>query len=337
MVKSLGSQAFAITKRPRGERGGAKARRQKELREKTLAGEYIPKADYPETPNFGSQVGSYTSEVRRLPRAQPSERSELGEALKQSSEFPASAGESEHLPRASGSQSSSSRPVSQIATTVGSKRPIEESQSESEKASPLAARLSQPIGPVWKAGSFEKTESPSAPGQSVELRLSLDFHNVLDVEVAGARSYSSVISQENRRAIYEFICKSSRHRLSICSYIGHRGWQSQQRRSDLREEVKSVNRWLSSRGVSEEQLIRLLITSDPLKKELQREAVSLHCDDKQDILDSCAWSGVATVHFTKLASRYHRACTRISEVLEKSLQWVEPRIYSEKQLGELVL
>ena len=255
MVKSLGSQAFAITKRPRGERGGAKARRQKELREKTLAGEYIPKADYPETPNFGSQVGSYTSEVRRLPRAQPSERSELGEALKQSSEFPASTGESEHLPRASGSQSSSSRPVSQIATTVGSKRPIEESQSESEKASPLAARLSQPIGPVWKAGSFEKTESPSAPGQSVELRLSLDFHNVLDVEVAGARSYSSVISQENRRAIYEFICKSSRHRLSICSYIGHRGWQSQQRRSDLREEVKSVNRWLSSRGVSEEQLI----------------------------------------------------------------------------------
>ena len=223
MVKSLGSQAFAITKRPRGERVGAKARRQKELREKTLAGEYIPKADYPETPNFGSQVGSYTSEVRRLPRAQPSERSELGEALKQSSEFPASAGESEHLPRASGSQSSSSRPVSQIATTVGSKRPIEESQSESEKASPLAARLSQPIGPVWKAGSFEKTESPSTPGQSVQLRLSLDFHNVLDVEVAGARSYSSVISQENRRAIYEFICKSSRHRLSICSYIGHRG------------------------------------------------------------------------------------------------------------------
>ena len=98
-----------------------------------------------------------------------------------------------------------------------------------------------------------------------------------------------------------------------------------------------MNRWLSSRGVSEEQLIRLLITSDPIKKELQREAVSLHCDDKQDILDSCAWSGVATVHFTKLASRYHRACTRISEVLEKSLQWVEPRIYSEKQLGELVL
>lgn len=92
-----------------------------------------------------------------------------------------------------------------------------------------------------------------------------------------------------------------------------------------------MNRWLSSRGVSEEQLIRLLITSDPLKKELQREAVSLHCDDKQDILDSCAWSGVATVHFTK------HACTRISEVLEKSLQWAEPRIYSEKQLGELVL
>ena len=145
-------------------------------------------------------MGSYNSEVRRLPRAQPSESSELGEALKQSSEFPASAGESEHLPRASGS-SSSSRPVSQIATTVGSKRPIEESQSESEKASSLAARLSQPIGPVWKAGAFEKTESPSAPGQSVELRLSLDFHHVLDVEVAGARSYSSVISQENRRAI----------------------------------------------------------------------------------------------------------------------------------------
>ena len=286
-------------------------------------------------------MSSHTSEVRRLPKVQSSERSELGEAVKQSSEFSACAGESENLPRASESQSSSSRPVSQtgaeFATTVGSKRPIEESQLEGEKASPVAARLSQAIGPVLKAGSFEKTESPSAICQSVELRLSLDFHNVLDVEEAGARSYSSVINQENRRAICEFICKSSRHRLSICSYIGLRGRKSQQRRSDLREEVKSVNRWLFSRGVSEEQLIRLLITSDPLKKELQREAVSLHCDDKLNILDSCAGCGVVTVHFSRLGGQYHRACARLSEVLEKSLQWVEPRIYSEKQLGEIIL
>lgn len=45
------------------------------------------------------------------------------------------------------------------------------------------------------------------------------------------------------------------------------------------------------------------------------------------------WCGNGAFYY----SNYHRACTRISEVLEKSLQWVEPRTYAQKQLGEVVV
>lgn len=111
----------------------------------------------------------------------------------------------------------------------------------------------------------------------------------------------------------------------MVSYIGLSGSRSQQRRSDLREEIKSLNRVLAAAGIAERQLVKFLITSDPLKREIHKDAVSLHTDDKISILEH-HWNQVQTVHF--------KVCCTLNEVLEGVLRWIEPKVYSSPQLGE---
>lgn len=296
-------------KRPRGERGGKQARKQKERWDRTVQGLRQPAVWAESRPNYGSQIprGSRVSESVEVEQQEtrPTEPEPASSTRKREASV-----------------------LSEEPTTTLEVVP------SSDSAPRRVATLSQEIGSELRREAFPRTVSSAVGVPSTELRIALDFHGVLDVERAGGRSTQG-ISSDNRYSILNFLGSSNKHLVTVVSYIGLSGSRSQQRRSDLREEIKSLNRFLAAAGIAERQLVKLLITSDQLKREIHKDAVSLHTDDKISILEH-HWNRIQTVHFTALKPQRsrHKVCCTLDEVLEGVLRWIEPKVYSSPQLGE---
>ena len=297
-------------KRPRGERGGKQARKQKERWDRTVEGLRQPAVWAESRPNYGSQLPKGSRVVESVEVEHQETRP------------------TESVPASSSTRKREASVLSEEPTTTLEVVP------SSDSAPRGVATLSQEIGSELKREAFARTVSSAVSVPSTELRISLDFHGVLDVERAGGRSTQG-ISSDNRYSILNFLELSNKHLVTVVSYIGVSGPSSQQRRSDLREEIKSLNRFLAAAGIAERQLVKLLITSDPLKREIHKDAVSLHTDDKISILEH-HWNQIQTVHFAAVKPQrsYHKVCCTLNEVLEGVLRWIEPKVYSSPQLGE---
>ena len=155
-------------KRPRGERGGKKAKRQKELREKVEAGEVIPKRNFPERPNFGSQ----------RPRAAEKTEEEPKEVEVVDKELPEPARDAVRTGDFSGVSASSS------------------------------SRLTQPIGSSedFRPGAFSAVTSTSVVVEDLEVRAALDFHNVLGVSDLQTLHRTTKSSRKPLRRSLDFCC-----------------------------------------------------------------------------------------------------------------------------------
>ena len=295
-------------KRPRGERGGKKTKRQKQLWEQTVKGERTPKEWRTERPNYGSQRSAQECEVETVEVITSSVRS-LSSApsrldpVKEFVSVEVEEDESRNLPSSAASQASVLQSLSQEITA------------------------DQRLGP-----SRVKVTAPAISLPVTEVRASLDFHQTLDNEFAGGRCYEGIRSV-NRQAIFDFLSHSPKHFLSIVSYIGERGRDSSQRREDLKRAVIQLNQKLHSLGIRKEQLVRVLITSDKAKRELVSSAVSVHVDDKESVLESCYNQGVEGIWYSRRLHRHYQCCSTIKECLDYVQRSVQPREYSSPKLG----
>ena len=131
-----------------------------------------------------------------------------------------------------------------------------------------------------------------------EGRISVDFHNVLDVAESGDSGCNDIHPQ-NRGPLADFAREVALvgFRVGICSYIGERGEQSAARRSSLINSVRSFNS-----GLSQNCKVGVRIVSKSYEKAscLRDCGFSVHLDDRQDILaasKSCLLTTAKTVCF----------------------------------------
>ena len=169
------------------------------------------------------------------------------------------------------------------------------------------ARLSDPIAP--KANP--KVVSTAVAGDvENQVRVSLDYHNVLDVEFAGARDFNGIRSS-CLRAIQHFLQQSVHNRIGICSWIGLSGRTSQANRTNLIRSVDRANQLLTERGIPQNQLLQLKITSDKDKPEISDRSIDIHLDDKSSVIDAVIRNGVQGVLYQPRPKRGYSQVTTL--------------------------
>ena len=172
-----------------------------------------------------------------------------------------------------------------------------------------------------------KTTSLAAPRRGLELRVSLDYHGVLDCDVAKGPSAKG-ITTSNREAICSFLATSHYNQVGVCSYIGRFGQKSQQRRQSLECEIRALNNYLRCQGIPESRLVKLCITSQQVKPEVHKDCCSVHVDDKISVLQACQERQVVPVLFTTCASDQFATASTLSDALLRVLRLGCPRAYS---------
>ena len=165
-------------KRPRGERGGKQARKQKERWDRTVQGLRQPAVWAESRPNYGSQLP-------KGPRVVESVEVEHQETRPTESE-----------PASSSTRKREASVLSEEPTTTLEVVP------SSDSAPRGVATLSQEICSELKREAFARTVSSAVSVPSTELRIALDFHGVLDVEKAGGRSTQGISSDILHRSVW---------------------------------------------------------------------------------------------------------------------------------------
>eukprot|EP00435_Cladocopium_sp_Y103_P072178 s497_g39.t1 len=352
--------------RPR--RGGKKARKQKELFERKykeyLQEQGIPNID-PATlgeiesddsgfPDFPFKVADLEEvgvvieeEEEEPPTVEASSSSVPSSVRKVSPESSPKSSSAPVLVSGGGSGSSSS------AVPVPLKAPSLETSKVSEPAIPLT-EVPEPTVPP-KAGvvprgslgdQYRKASSLSAPlldltrrdpavavpplppAPELEVRVSIDYNNTLNVVQAGGRQ-SDRIDSDAAGAIRTWLKRSPTHKVGICSYIGTFGDKSQSRRESLTNNVQMFNRWLAASGIPVEQLVSLCITSKREKPMLKRDLVTAHLDDKWQVIEKALSCKVFGVLFDKRGWRGWTSATRVQQFLEQVDQNCTPREFAK--------
>ena len=316
---------------PRGERGGKKTARSKELAEATVKGQHKPKTE-PSSETSRKRLEVIQSRVA-LEVAQSKASASTSVPVVEGPEFvdsantplltapvPKSLGKPQPAP--SRTSSSAVEPSSSSGLTVGSSQslaslvPVPKSVFPKE-SSVLVQGKKRPVE-VEEVGR-PKANSILTIGQSLrECRISIDYNHVLNVRYAGDREFQG-IHPENIRLLRSFIeeNKDRGFRVGVTSYIGTSGPNSQDRRNNLEEQVRTFNRnqpdRLSKLGV------RILGTRK--KGEfLNSTGCVVHIDDKLECLDSCSkeivtfWVSNARYH------RRHRVVSSVGQALEQIQQ-----------------
>ena len=122
-------------------------------------------------------------------------------------------------------------------------------------------------------------------GNPPEIRISFDYHGALDL---GSRRGQECILPPTRAALNRLFELRPDYRVGVCSYIGKSGPVSQQRRASVIEQVFQFRD-------SFHRDLRLCITSDREKKELNRNTVTAHVDDRLDVCELVRERGVSAI------------------------------------------
>ena len=162
-------------------------------------------------------------------------------------------------------------------------------------SSPVLAPLPPPPGPPPGEPGPGPAVAPVLRGVIREGRVSIDYHNCLDIAEAGDQSVVG-IHPRNVQALSDFIRELSglSYRVGICSYIGERGQNSQTRRAELVSAVTAFNV-----GRPQNQKLGLRIVSKSYQKAacLRDCGFSVHIDDREDILYHPEHRGLITINW----------------------------------------
>ena len=294
---------------PRGERGGKKEKRSKELVEATLKGEHEPKQE--PSSETGLRKVSLISEIvaasvaQSKSAAKPPTKPDLVVEEKES-EVP--------------NPESSSSIKSPVAKTPD--QALEERFVEAPSLLPQKRLLSEPVGsrplvPSSSAGHPSEFPVASCSPEAAlqEIWVSLDFHGCLDVAFAGDTEHQG-IHPTNVAKLTSFVQENLARgvRVGVTSYIGRFGQKSQKRRQDLIDSVKQFNR-----NIPETKAKIGLKILDHRRKDtfLKSAGAAVHVDDRHDILDNCYSEWIQTVQVTNYPSRSrHTAFRSLSEALD---------------------
>ena len=164
--------------------------------------------------------------------------------------------------------------------------------------------------------------APAVASRPLEVSVSLDYHNTLNCEVAGASTYDGIRTSA-ANAIASFLARSPNHQVGICSYIGWGGRNSGQKRRELEAAVTYLNRQLQNRGIPLNQLCHLFITSDQNKHPVNSDSCHLHCDDKWSVIQAVQGRGVVGVHFHRQGQFQD-----IDQVLRHASSQLVPRAFT---------
>lgn len=283
----------------RGKRGGKQAKKQALLQDRFLAGEFVPKRFWNPpsgvAPDPKAPSGLGPGPKAPVPKAPPPKAiasSGSGAPLtppKSAPEHKASSGlvpGPKALPPKAIASSGSGAPLTPAKLGPPLRRP-----QVAEGLEPPAVKLRPNPG-------LGHSLAPSVNPPSAFVRVSLDFHNVLDCEAPGHRTFEG-IRTTCADSIEDFLRVSRSHRVGICSYIGWRGKDSRSKRDALRRAVVSLNQRLSLRGIPENQLLCLCITDQTDKPEINRGTCSIHLDDKWSVIQAVQARGVEGVSYTR--------------------------------------
>ena len=123
-----------------------------------------------------------------------------------------------------------------------------------------------------------------------EVRVSLDYHGVLDLSWAGD-SETAGIHPHNSRLLHLFFNRygSLGWRVGVTSYIGY---HSHERRSGLERAVREFNQGRNGPG----QLGLQILSTRDKSNFLQQAGAHVHVDDRSDTLNLISDCGINTVH-----------------------------------------
>eukprot|EP00435_Cladocopium_sp_Y103_P023271 s45_g5.t1 len=169
--------------------------------------------------------------------------------------------------------------------------------------------------------------APAVASPPLEVRVSLDYHNTLNCEVAGGNTYDGIRTSA-ANAIASFLAASQHHQVGVCSFIGWSGWNSQQKRRELESAVIRLNQQLQTRGIPLSQLCHLFITSDRAKHPVNSNTCQLHLDDKWDVIQAVSARGVTGIHFSRQGQ-----FTQVDQVLRHAAAQLVPKAYTSAWWG----
>ena len=190
---------------------------------------------------------------------------------------------------------------------------------------PPKQSLSAPLVNLGKAGGGPVIVT-SKPPPPLEVRVSLDYHNCLNLDRAGSPTFEG-IRASHRKPILDFLQSSETHRIGICSYIGEKGQKSRERRARLRQEVVDLNTYLSNHGIPQERLVVLEITADHFKRCVDSSNCSAHVDDKTLVIESIRSRQVVRVQVTSHKFGRWPCVQSVGEGLQSLTRLVVPRVF----------
>ena len=306
---------------PRKERGGKKTAKSKELTEATVKGQHHPRSE-PTSETSRKRLEVVVARValeQSVSKASPSIFPEsLGEPEAAWTSSSASRATKVTVPEPVGpppvakeqASSSSSRVRSLVAdpppNTEFSKAPLESNQ-QLEEFEPIAPpetpktlvlqgkrksivpvdeeipkakaavsqglRISDPSTLLRPQVTAFPVVTPSPPNlENATVRISVDLHGVLDLNSPVEGRWNEVA----KSALANWLHSDHRHQAGVATYIGEHGYRSQRRRREALEEVRNFNETFNCD-------LRIHITPDRSKPELNPNQVSIHIYDRLDL------------------------------------------------------
>eukprot|EP00435_Cladocopium_sp_Y103_P039243 s2171_g10.t1 len=152
------------------------------------------------------------------------------------------------------------------------------------KGSGVPVSQARPLELRPQGGPPVASTASSAAGVNPTVRLSLDLHGVLDLGASERGRWSTVACSQ----LATWLSRSPYNQAGVCSYIGTRGEESQIRRDQALSEVRRFNNTHNTD-------LRICITADRAKSELQAHEISVHIDDKVDICRRLNSRGVPNI------------------------------------------
>lgn len=300
-------QKVSKIKRPRGERGGQKVKAQKSLRARTERGEYQPKKDFPQVPQYGSQL-------RELPHPASAEV--------EPRELPSSSASGSQVKPASNEQAFTESRPEQVAEPLSSARLITSSHRSPHPGELSRDTRGEPLRPRVGPSNLTRGPPPSRVLIVTDLHGVLDCAEFLKYSRDGKREETSgEIPLINKQAIVKLL-NLGHHQVAVLSYIGA---DSYRLRSQAVASIRDLNQFVTTQGCSKQ--VGLHFCDNPSQKAgiVSRLKTAAFVDDKlRTCRETIAASQGTDVYFEaehrpKDRNLYHvRSFAEFADYIEQS-------------------
>lgn len=251
----------AVKKARRGERGGTKAKKQAELKQRFERGEFVPKG-------FAAKAPEPRPIVVEEVQSPPPVTAEFASASSTHTSGPCA------LP-----------PLSPLRVEA----PPSPASGPSASASRHQVLTSSPLAEL-RPSSVPVAAPKTAPSPSLVNLLVLDYHHVLDVCRPPERWETiseEAIPHQVASALKGWLEESFYNQIGVCSYIGKHGRDWAQRRENAIGQIQELNRYLASVGVFKQVGLKIVPRKEDKGPVVVESGASTFCDDQVANLYSC--------------------------------------------------